>query len=148
MKATSVTHIENTIIDLITQRLCEKIKEAGSQIHDALSADQQSVLCQSQSKTGRKKRGPQNRGEHLFLSLMGFIHKVEPTLAFRAIKLAVLAPSFDTASKILAEEAIVLSPKKIRQMVTQMASVDPSSRVERLLGDKEDRPFKKQDQKN
>ena len=36
MKATSVTHIENTIIDRITQPLLEKIKEAGSQIHDAL----------------------------------------------------------------------------------------------------------------
>jgi hypothetical protein len=31
-----VTHIENTIIDLITQPLREKIREAGSQIHDAL----------------------------------------------------------------------------------------------------------------
>jgi hypothetical protein len=48
------------------------------------------------------------------------------------------------ASKILAQEAIVLSPKKIRQMVTQMAPGDPSSRVERLYGDKEDRPLKNQ----
>lgn len=72
----------------------------------------------------RPKRGPQNRGEHLFLSLLGFIHKVEPTLAFRAIKLAIVALSFDTASKISAQEGIELSPKKIRQMVTQMAPSD------------------------
>jgi hypothetical protein len=36
MKATSVTRIENTIIDLKTQPLLEKIKEAGSQIQDSL----------------------------------------------------------------------------------------------------------------
>ena len=52
-------------------------------------------------KRGRKKRGPQNRGEHLLLSLMGFVHKVEPGLAFRAVQLAVLTPSFDTAARIL-----------------------------------------------
>jgi hypothetical protein len=101
-------------------------------------------FVKSRPKRGRKKRGPQNRGEHLFLSLIGFIHKVEPSLAFRAIKLAVLAPSFDTASRILAQEGIKLSPKKIRQMVAQMAPGDSSSRVERVLGDKEDCPLKNQ----
>lgn len=88
-------------------------------------------------KRGRKKRGPQNRGEHLLLSLMGFIQKVEPGLAFRAVKLAVLTPSFDIASKILAQEGIKLSPNKIRQMVNKLAPDDPCSRVERVLGDKE-----------
>lgn len=95
-------------------------------------------------KRGRKKRGPQNRGEHLFLSLMGFVHKVEPGLAFRAVKLAVLAPSFDTASKIFAQDGIKLSPNKIRQMVTEMSPHDLDSRVERLLGDKECCPLKNQ----
>jgi hypothetical protein len=68
---------------------------------------------------------------------MGFVHKVEPGLAFRAVQLAVLAPSFDTASKIFALEGIKLSPNKIRQMVTEMGPHDLNSRVERLLGDKE-----------
>jgi hypothetical protein len=101
-------------------------------------------FVKARPKRGRKKRGPQNRGEHLFLSLMGFIHKVEPGLALRAVKLAVLSPSFDTASKILAQEGIKLSPKKIRQMVIEMGPDNPSSRVERLLADKEDRPLEKQ----
>ncbi len=95
-------------------------------------------------KRGRKKRGPQNRGEHLLLSLMGFVHKVEPGLAFRAVQLAVLAPSFDTASKSLAQEEIKLSPNKIRQMVSALGPHDPSSRVERLLSDKEISPLKNQ----
>ena len=95
-------------------------------------------------KRGRKKRGPQNRGEHLLLSLMGFVHKVEPGLAFRAVQLAVLAPSFDTAAKILRQEDIELSPNKIRKMVTEMGPDDLCSRVERLLGDQEVCPLKNQ----
>lgn len=95
-------------------------------------------------KRGRKKRGAQKRGEHLFLSLMGFIHKVEPELAFRAVKLAVLASSFAMASKILEQEGIKLDPKKIKALVSQIDSPDPYSRVERLLSDEEDRPFENQ----
>lgn len=95
-------------------------------------------------KRGRKKRGPQNRGEHLFLSLMGFVHKVEPGLAFRAVQLAVLAPSFDMASKILGHEGIKLNSNKIRQMVTEMGPQDICTRIERVLDESEPLPFKKQ----
>ena len=93
-------------------------------------------------KRGRKKRGPQNRGEHLLLSLMGFVHKVEPGLAFRAVQLAVLTPSFDTAARILKQEGIELSPNKLRKMTGEMGPVDPLSRVERLLSPGEIAPLK------
>jgi len=95
-------------------------------------------------KKGRKKPGPQSRGEHLLLSVMGFIHKVEPSLAFYAIQLAVLVPSFDIASKILNQEGIQLSPNKLRKLVGEMESPDLCSRVERLLGDEENCPFEDQ----
>ena len=95
-------------------------------------------------KRGRKKSGPQNRGEHLLLSLMGFVHKVESELAFRAVQLAVLAPSFDIASKVLKQEGIELNPNKIRQLVSHMASPDLSLRVQRLLSDEEKSPFENQ----
>jgi len=92
-------------------------------------------------KRGRKKRGPQNRGEHLLLSLMGFVHKVEPGLAFRAVQLAVLTPSFDTASRILEREGIALSPNKLRKMTAELGPRDPCSRVERLLESGEASPL-------
>ena len=211
MEATSITQTTNTMIELITQSLSEKIKETGSQVHDSLiqgaintatdtiqkltiwfedliwksyltsllqceiillwlrSLGAQKGLrfvsyqqiwvtlptgtkvqikspffVKAAPKRGRKKRGPQNRGEHLFLSLMGFIHKVEQSLAFRAVKLAVLAPSFDMASKILAQEGIKLSPNKIRQLVKKMGPHDCRSRIERLLSDQESCPLKNQ----
>lgn len=211
MKATSITQATNTMVELITQSLSEKIKETETHIHESLingsihTATQKirklsvwfeeliwksfltSLLqcdiillwlrslgarkgmrlvsyqqiwvtlptgtkiqikspffVKASAKRGRKKRGPQNRGEHLFLSLMGFVHKVEQSLAFRAVKLAVLAPSFDTASKILAQEGTKISSNKIRQLVKEMAPHDPISRIERVLSDKELCPLKNQ----
>jgi hypothetical protein len=92
-------------------------------------------------KRGRKKRGPQNRGKHLLLSLMGFVHKVDPGLAFRAVQLAVLTPSFDTASRILEREGIKLSPNKLRRMTAELGPLDPRSRVDRLLESGEASPL-------
>lgn len=86
-------------------------------------------------KKGRKKKGPNNRGEHLLLSLMGFIHKVEPGLAFRAVQLAAIAPSFAIASQILQQEGIGLSPNKIRTLVSTVGNVNLSDRVNLLLDD-------------
>ncbi|WP_321492129.1 hypothetical protein [uncultured Desulfobacter sp.] len=45
-------------------------------------------------KKGRKKRGSQKRGEHLLLSLMGFVHKIVPDVAFRAIQLSIYVAGF------------------------------------------------------
>lgn len=88
-------------------------------------------------KKGRKKRGPQKRGEHLLLSVMGFVHKIAPDLAFRAIQLSILSPSFDIASKTLKQEGIDLSANQIRRLVSEMESPDLRSRVDRLLNDDE-----------
>ena len=95
-------------------------------------------------KRGRKKRGPQNRGDHLLLSLMGFVHKVVPELAFRAVELAVVAPSFETASAILRRAGIELTPNKIRSLVAAIAPNDSCIRVQRLLSDQESCPLKGQ----
>lgn len=92
-------------------------------------------------RRGRKKRGPQNRGEHLLLSLMGFVHKVEPGLAFRAVQLAVLTPSFETASRILRRDGVEPSPNKLRKMTAELGPLDPCSRVERLLESGEAAPL-------
>jgi hypothetical protein len=86
-------------------------------------------------KKGRKKRGPQNRGDHLLLSLLGFVHKVEPGLAFRAVQLAVLAPSFDIAAQIFRHDGINLSPNKIRRLVAEIGNTKLPDRVNRLLDD-------------
>ncbi|WP_321492124.1 hypothetical protein [uncultured Desulfobacter sp.] len=84
-------------------------------------------------KKGRKKRGPQKRGEHLLLSVIGFVHKIAPDLAFRVIQLSILSPSFDIASNTLKQEGINLSANQIRRLVSEMGRPDLGSRVDRLL---------------
>ncbi len=95
-------------------------------------------------KKGRKKKGPNNRGEHLLLSLMGFIDKVEPGLAFRAVQLAAIAPSFAIASQILKQEGINLSPNKIRNLASTVGNVTLSDRVNLLLDDETSCPLENQ----
>ena len=85
-------------------------------------------------KRGRKKRGPQKRGEHLMLSVMGFVNKVVPELAFRSVQLAILSPSFEMASKTLKQEGINLSANQIRRLISEIKSPDHCSRVDRVLG--------------
>ncbi len=77
-------------------------------------------LIKASPKRGRKKRGPQKRGEHLLLSVMGFVNKIAPKLAFRAIQLSLLSPSFDMASKTLKQEGINLSADQIRRLVSEI----------------------------
>ena len=101
-------------------------------------------FVKSAPKRGRKKKGPNNRGEHLLLSLMGFIHKVEPKLAFRAVQLATIAPSFAIASQILKQEGINLSANKIRKLVSTVGNLNLSARVNLLLDDKNPCPLENQ----
>lgn len=93
-------------------------------------------------KRGRKKRGPQKRGEHLLLSVMGFVNKIAPELAFRAIQLSILSPSFDLASKTLKQEGISLSANQIRRLVSEMENPNLGSRVDRVLSDDDASLFK------
>ncbi len=95
-------------------------------------------------KKGPKKRGPQNRGDHLLLSLLGFVHKVEPGLAFRAVQFAVLAPSFDIAAQILRHDGVELSPNKIRRLVAEIGNTELPERVTRLLDDESSCPLENQ----
>ncbi len=63
-------------------------------------------FVKAKPKRGRKKRGPQNRGTHLALDLLGLVDKIAQDLAYRAIQLALLAPSFEIATTILKNSGI------------------------------------------
>jgi len=67
--------------------------------------------------------------------------KVDQGLAFRAIQLALIAPSFDIASQILKEEGVDLGANKIRRLVSEIGSTSLPDRVDRLLWDESLCPF-------
>jgi len=94
-------------------------------------------FVKAKAKHGRKKRGPQNRGAHLALELLGFVDKVAPELAFHAIQLAVLAPSFQIASEMLKRANVELSANKIRKLCQKLGNLSLPERVELILDDGE-----------
>jgi len=84
-------------------------------------------------RRGRKKRGPQGRGTHLALTLLGFVDKVAPELAYQAVQWAVLAPSFDVASALLAEMGVVLPPRKLGRLCQRIGGGSVEERVASTL---------------
>ncbi|MCG8688763.1 MAG: hypothetical protein MI892_28085 [Desulfobacterales bacterium] len=96
-------------------------------------------FIKARPRRGRKKKGPQNRGCHLALELLGFIGKTCGSLALRAIQLALIAPSFEVASKILKNEGIQMCPKLLRALIVKFAPGATDQRVERLINEHHDK---------
>lgn len=84
-------------------------------------------------KKGRKKKGPQGRGHHLGLEWFGFVHKVAPNLAFEAVQMSLLCPSFDVASRVLKQRGISLSKNKLRKLSATLGCLENTLRVELTL---------------
>ena len=69
---------------------------------------------------------------------------MEPGLAFHAVQLALIAPSFDIADQILKQEGVKLGPNKIRGLVSEIGKCELSDRVDRLLDDETSCPLENQ----
>jgi len=66
-------------------------------------------------KRGRKKRGPNGRGHHVGLEVLGFIARGSGHFVSEIVKLALLCPSFHVAREVLSERKIGLNVKTIRR---------------------------------
>lgn len=95
-------------------------------------------FVKARPRRGRKKRGPQNRGCHLALELLGFIGKVSRDLALRAIRLSLIAPSFEVASQILKDEGIRMCHKSLRALIQKFAPVHTDQRVDAVINENRD----------
>ena len=71
-------------------------------------------------KKGKKKKGPNGRGAHLGLEVLGFVKNVAPPLALKAIAYALVCPSFAFASKLLHQEGIELDSKQISELCREL----------------------------
>jgi len=71
----------------------------------------------------------------LALDLPGLVDKIAPELAFRAIQLSILAPSFEIASTILKNSGINLTADKLRNLCDKLGTLAMPQRVELLLND-------------
>ena len=66
-------------------------------------------------KRGRKKRGPNGRGHHVGLEVLGCIARGSGHFVSEIVKLALLCPSFHVAREVLSERKIALNVKTIRR---------------------------------
>ncbi len=78
-------------------------------------------FVKAKPKRGRKKRGPNGRGGHLGLEVLGLIGRGSPVLVGEVVKMAVLCPSFEIAKEMLAGRGIQIDVSTIRRFCRQLA---------------------------
>jgi len=96
---------------------------------------QSPYFIQKGRKRGRKKRGPNGRGCHLLLDVLGFIGQVSPTLVEEGVQLALLCPSFDVARQVLDSRQIMLDKKTLRRLCQALGALGMEQRATVMLDD-------------
>lgn len=85
-------------------------------------------FTKAKAKRGRKKRGPNGRGAHLGLEVLGLNGRSSAVLVSEVVKMTVLCPSFEVAQAILAERGIGLDIATMRRFCRQLADQGMSFR--------------------
>jgi hypothetical protein len=67
-------------------------------------------------KGGRKKRGPNGRGCHLLLELLGFMGHCSVLFVSQVVQMALLCPSFAVACEVLSLRGMCVDVKTIRRL--------------------------------
>ena len=78
-------------------------------------------FVKAKPKKGRKKRGPNGRGCHLGLEVLGLIGRSSPVLVSEVVKMAILCPSFEIAKEMLAGRGMQIDVSTIRRFCRQLA---------------------------
>lgn len=78
-------------------------------------------FVKAKPKRGRKKRGPNGRGSHLGLEVLGLVGRGSPHLVSEVVKMAILCPSLAVANEMLAGRGVVLDVSTMRRFCRQLA---------------------------
>jgi hypothetical protein len=73
-------------------------------------------FVKAKPKRGRKKRGPNGRGCHLLLELLGFMGRCSMLFVSQVVQMALLCPSFAVACEVLSLRGIRVDVKTIRRL--------------------------------
>jgi hypothetical protein len=73
-------------------------------------------FVKAKPKRGRKKRGPNGRGCHLLLELLGFMGRCSVLFISEVVQMALLCPSFAVAREVLSLRGISVDIKTIRRI--------------------------------
>lgn len=77
-------------------------------------------FVKARPKRGRKKRGPNGRGSHLGLDVLGFMGRCSARLVSEVVELALLCPSLEVAHRVLARRGIGLDVKTLRRLCREL----------------------------
>ena len=91
-------------------------------------------FVKAQSKRGKKKRGPNGRGSHLLLELLGFLGRCRSMFVDEVVKLALLCPSFAVAREVLSSRGMAVDVKTIRRLCRLLGAVGLAHRGAISLG--------------
>lgn len=72
-------------------------------------------FLKAKPKRGRKKRGPNGRGKHLGLEVLGILGQVSPAFLSKTVQMALLCPSFEVAKAVLKEQGVHINVKTLRR---------------------------------
>jgi hypothetical protein len=92
----------------------------------------------TQRKRGRKKAGPNGRGSHLGLELLGFVSRGSSKFVSWITKIAVLVPSYEIAREVLLDSGITLAVNTIRRFCRALGRIGIAARGNISLDGQED----------
>lgn len=72
-------------------------------------------FIKAKAKRGRKKKGPNGRGRHLGLEVLGILGKATPGCISYVAQMGLLCPSFSVAKEVMGEQGIEIDVKTIRR---------------------------------
>ena len=85
-------------------------------------------FVKAKPKRGRKKRGPNGRGCHLLLELLGFMGRCSILFVSEVVQMALLCPSFAVAHEVLSLRGIWVDVKTIRRLCGMLGDFGLSNR--------------------
>lgn len=77
-------------------------------------------FVKAKPKRGRKKQGPNGRGCHLLLELLGFMGRCSVLFVSEVVQMALLCPSFAVAHEVLSLRGISVDVKTIRRLCAML----------------------------
>jgi len=72
-------------------------------------------FLKAKPKRGRRKRGPNGRGKHLGLEVLGILGQVSPAFLSKTVQMALLCPSYEVAKAVLKEQGVDINVKTLRR---------------------------------
>lgn len=82
----------------------------------------------TRKKRGRKKAGPNGRGSHLGVALLGFVSRGSSKFVSWITQIAVLVPSYEIAREVLLDRGITLAVNTIRRFCRELGRIGIAGR--------------------